>query len=79
MRSGWFGGWKVYICPVCDHAFKEKYGGPKGYETEGKKFIELAEPLLYEKPRNYAPNELVRLTHYVCPECGTTQIDLSDI
>ena len=79
MKSSWDDNYKVYICPVCKHTYKERYGGPMGYETEGEKFIEFAEPLLYVKPRDYAPNELVRLIHYACPKCGTTQIDLSDI
>lgn len=75
MKSGWFDNHHIMICPVCKHTYKDDYRG----HTDGEPFIQLETPLLYEKKRDYGPTTVIRITHYACPECGTTQIDLHDI
>lgn len=75
MKSIWSDGCRIMVCPVCNHTHKDDFKG----NTEGEPFIRLAEPLLYEEERDYAPSRILRVPHYACPECGTTQIDLSDV
>ena len=70
---------RVYTCPVCGHVYHEYYDYAKNQENKEEPFIKLAEVLLYERARDYAPNELVRVYHYACPKCGVCQIDLSSI
>jgi rubredoxin len=70
---------RVYTCPVCGYVYHEYYDYTKSRQNPEEPFIAMAEVLLYDKPRDYAPNELVRLQHYACPKCGILQIDTSDV
>lgn len=70
---------RVYTCPVCGHVYHEYYDYTKNQTNSEEPFIKLAEVLLYEKPRDYGPDELVRVYHYACPKCGILQVDVNDI
>lgn len=70
---------RIYKCPVCGHVYHEYYNHEKAIANKEEPFIVMAEVLLYDKPRDYAPNELIRLQHYACPKCGILQIDVNDI
>lgn len=70
---------RVYKCPVCGHTYHEYYDYDERRQNTEEPFIVMAEVLLYDKPHDYAPNELVRLYHYACPKCGVLQIDLNDV
>lgn len=67
---------RVFVCPVCSYVYHEYYSDK---QDENEPFICMSQPLLYEKPRDWAPAELMRVTHYACPKCGVLQIDLTDV
>ncbi len=70
---------RVMKCPVCGHTYHDYYDYSKSNTNSEEPFIVMEEVLLYEEPRDYAPNALVRLQHYACPKCGILQIDVNDI
>lgn len=69
---------KVFNCPACGHTYHEYYDNRSYTNTEAP-FLQSVQPLLYNKQHDYAPSECVKLTQYICPKCGTLQIDLNDI
>ncbi len=70
---------RVMKCPVCKYKYHEYYDYSKQRLNNEEPFIRMEEVLLYEEPRDYGPNALVRLQHYACPKCGILQIDVNDI
>ena len=70
---------RVFVCPVCSYVYHEYSDYSKQKMNTEQPFLLMTQPLLYEKPRDYAPAELLRVTHYACPKCGVLQIDLTDV
>lgn len=70
---------RVYKCPVCGYEYHDYYDYKERKMNNEKSFLVMEEKLRYNKPIDYAPSELVVLTHYACPNCGVLQIDTSDI
>ena len=69
----------VYTCPICGYVYHEYYDYKQQQMNNEEPFIEMAEVLLFEKARDWAPKELIRCKHYACPRCGVLQIDTSEI
>lgn len=68
----------IMTCGTCGYIYNHRYDGTVSVGSN-KQFVELCEPVLYEKQREYESNTVHRLTQYVCPKCGTIQVDINDL
>ena len=69
---------RVSTCSICGYTYHEYYNENRLTNKE-KPFIEAMDGITVSIPRDYAPDKILKLTRYICPECGCVQIDTSDL
>ena len=68
----------MYDCAACGYSYMEETT-PDGIRNYGTPFIEVTDKLLYVKSIEFDSDKIVKLSQYICPQCGILQVCTTDL